>query len=259
MATDTDDLFRALAEDASRTRLDAPADLRRRSDRRTAVRTALGTVAVVAVVAAVLVGGGALQGDSTRDLAPVEPASPTVTVSKSPAAPVTSIPAAAWLDQDDLRSGEPMARGDLANLPALCGQRLLPPGFEPASMTAVGVRDGTYLAPGLPADFVPNGTISQAIAVFGDEEGAARLMQRVEQAVTVCPEDAETDLRYDVADPALPLSSARPDQHLLIDVDEPGIDFGDGAPNPPRIGTYISVRPGAGHGDAVDPARLGRQ
>ena len=44
-----------------------------------------------------------------------------------------------------------------------------------------------------------------------------------------------------MADPALPLSSARPDQHLLIQVDEPGVDFGDGAPNPPRIGTYISV------------------
>ena len=105
-----------------------------------------------------------------------------MTVSKSPAAPVTSIPAAAWLDQDDLRSGEPRPEVTVAVAPTLCGQRLLPPGFEPASMTAVGVRDGTYLAPGLPADYVPNGTIGQAIAVFGDEEGAARLMQRVEQA-----------------------------------------------------------------------------
>lgn len=239
MATDTDPVFRALAEDADRARLDMPADLRHRSDRRTAAQAVAGAVTVVAVVAGIIVGGGALSGGSTSDLAPVEPASPTVTVSTTPPAR-TDIPAAAWLSAEDLNAGEAMVWGDVESFPDVCGgHRLLPPGFAPESMTAVGIRNGTYLAPELPADYVPDGTISQGIAVFDGEQGAARLMDRVGRAVDDCPRMA--GVRYSLADPALPLSSARPDDHLLIDVNEPGVDLGDGQPDPARVNHYVSV------------------
>jgi hypothetical protein len=245
MATDTDDLFRALAEDAGRARLEPPADLRRRSDRRTAARTALGTVAVVAVVAAVLMGTGALRGDSTRDLAPIDPASPTVTSptvvpSKSPRSPVTTIPASAWLDAADLRVG-PLGAGE-ADLPSPCGRALLPTSsLESAQVSET--MNGSYLAPGVPPDFVPNGTISQTIVVRANVQSAAALMAELQAHVAACAIETrdEAGARYAAGDSALPLSSARPDDHLLIEVDEPGLDLGDGEPDPARVSHYVSV------------------
>src|SRR4051794_23508643 len=126
MATDTDPLFRALAEDADRARLDAPADLRRRGDRRTATGAAVTTVGVVAVVAALLMGGGALLGDSSRGLSPVDPATPAVAGSKSPAAPMTLIPPSAWLDAADLNdAADPIESDDELLRP--CTEALLGP------------------------------------------------------------------------------------------------------------------------------------
>jgi hypothetical protein len=100
---------------------------------------------------------------------------------------------------------------------------------------------GDYLDPSLPDDYVPDGTISQTIVLFTDAQGADALMRDVESAVAACPADDADGARYSLGDPGLPLSSARADAHLLVDVELPGRDLGDGKPDPARIDTYVSV------------------
>jgi hypothetical protein len=185
MATEVDHLFRALAEDADRAHVAGPADLRRRSDRRTAVQAAVGTVAVVAVVAAVLIGGGALRGDSTRDLTPVEPASPTptATASTTPTAPMTVIPASAWLDAADLNdSADPLDTGDGLLRP--CTEALLGP--ADSQVTVSGAVVGSYRAPDLPLDYVPDGTVHQIIQVYRPET-LTLVLTRMLSIATSCP------------------------------------------------------------------------
>lgn len=187
MAIDTDPLFRALAEDADRGRLDGPADLRRRSDRRTAVRTAGGMVVVVALVAAVLVGGGALRSDSTGGLAPVAPPSPTATtMPKSDFAPLVRIPASAWLDSTDVNdSADPIESGEELLRP--CTEALMGP--SDSQVTVSGAVFGFYRAPDLPLDYVPDGTVRQIIRVYRPET-LDLVLTRLASIVAACPTGA---------------------------------------------------------------------
>jgi hypothetical protein len=169
MPNDVDPLFRALAEDADRARLDAPADLRRRGDRRTAVGAVVGAVAVAVVVAGVLAGGAALSGKGARDLTPVDPASPTVTVSKSPAAPITTIPASARLTADDLNDSADPITSDA--LPGPCMVEL------PGSVLASATVQGFYRDPSLTSDYVPDGTVHQLIQVVDGVGGDGLRME----------------------------------------------------------------------------------
>ena len=244
MPNDVDEreLYRRLADDADRARLTAPEDLRARGDRRTAVRAAAGTVAVVVVVAGVLVGGNGLLGDASPDPVPVDTPTPPLSPTPEPTDAATPLPAtipdSAWLNADDLRSAEVARESNgIADLPPPCGRWLL----SAPSGSTVFSRIGSYRAPGVPMDFVPDGTITQTIVVLPQAEAAARVVEEMRQDVANCPEDTHSENRYALADAGLPLSSARPDTHILIDVSEPGLDLGDGNPDPARIHTYISV------------------
>ena len=249
MPNDADEreLYRLLADDADRARLTPPEDLRARGDRRTAVRAALGTLAVVVVVGGVLVGGNGLLGDAAPDPDPVGTPTPSVTPTQEPTEAATprptTIPAEAFLGRRDLRNDASPA--DSSDVPAPCGRALLPgvltSGGSPERSRTM---QGSYLAPDLPAGYVPDGTISQTILLLTDEASADALMGDIEAAVVDCPTETTDDsgeVRYSLADPALPLSSARPDRHLLIEINSPGLDLGDGQPNPARIDTYVSV------------------
>jgi hypothetical protein len=259
MSNDADEreLFGRLDEDAGRARLAAPEDLRRRADRRTAARAVGGTVAVVLVVGGLLVGGNALLGNAASAPSPVDTptasptvgssppptVSPTVSPTVDPTAAPTVIPASAWLGADDLRGDRQPA--DDAGLLAPCGRPWLSGAAqESAAVTVSGTMQGNYPAPGVPMDYVPDGTLSQTIVVFGDTQDADQLMQRVQTSIVGCPDDTAAnsgDVRYSLADPGLPLSSARPTRHVLVDIDTPGPDFGEGPPDPARVHSYVSV------------------
>ena len=120
---DERDLFRRLGDDTHRAHLPDPEALRRRSDRRTTVRTAIGTVAAAVAVLAVIVGANGLTGSAApeQDPANTGPASPTVSETIHSSPPPEAIPNAAWLGKGDL--GFESAGVDVVEAPQLCGHR----------------------------------------------------------------------------------------------------------------------------------------
>jgi hypothetical protein len=155
----------------------------------------------------------------------------------------TTIPAEAFLGRRELRFDT--SPGDSPDVPSPCGRALILGimGHGGAPEVSKTVH-GSFLAADQPADYVPDGTISQTVLFLADQENADALMRDIEAAVVDCPAkttDDSGEVRYSLADPGLPLSSARPDRHLLIEINSPGLDLGDGQPDPARIDTYVSV------------------
>jgi hypothetical protein len=164
MATDTDPLFRALAEDADRARLEPPGDLRRRGDRRTALRAALGAVTVVAVVASVVLGGSSLIDRSSGPVVVDTPMpTPTAARHRTP----TSIPSSAFLSAADLNDSADPIRSDALPPPG-CEVLMSTADGEPGQLVVARTVHGFYRAPELTLDFVPDGTVLQQIQVYGN-------------------------------------------------------------------------------------------
>jgi hypothetical protein len=244
MPTPTErELFDLLSDDASRARLDAPADLRRRADRRTATRAALGSVAVVAVVAAAFLAGRPLTDRSTApDVVdtppPTSTAVPTPTpTSQSPSvseAPTpATVPDRAWLDSGDLRSGEDMVDAE-SEVVAPCGSPLLGGSLlsDPVSMET---RNGFYRAPDVPMDYTPDGTISQTIAVFDSVQARNMTMQHLGSAISACPEDTSPGregIRYSWLEVHGNVS--------ILEISAPGVSVSGGPPNPARVRSYLA-------------------
>lgn len=267
-STEERELFGRLADDAGRARLLPPADLRRRGDRRTAVRAAVVTVAVVALVAGVLLGGGGLLGNAAPEPAPLDTpaASPSTSATPSPTEPTPSetassdpsmspapppekappeeVTPAAWLGEDVL--GFELAPVDAADVPTPCGRSVLQDDAYVEALLSGGTRQGSYRAPDTPAFHTPDGTITQTIVLMRDEQAADAVWFRMQEVVKDCPEETSEEpgaIRYGLVDPALPTSSALPDRHLLVEVST-SYEYLFGAPpdaGPDRIDTYVSV------------------
>ena len=242
---DERELLRRLGEDSDRGHLAEPEALRRRSDRRTAVRAAVGTVASAVAVLAVVVGANGLTGTAAPDIVGDPTPAPT-TPSVSSEVPPEAIPDAAWLGKGDL--GFESAGVDELETPALCGQPLVEHELVDAgAFAASGTRLGNYHQPGTPAINTPDGTINQSIVLARDRDSADALMDAIRAAVARCPEETTLDdpgeVTYAVLDGALPTSSARPDRHVLIDVStsyDPDPEIAP-ASGPDRYDTFVSV------------------
>lgn len=266
---DERDLFRRLGADAERAHLAAPEELRRTSDRRTAVRAALGSVAVVVAVGGVLVGGNALSGSAAPDIAdtptptvtstggpptpePTPEPTPIETASVSPpeptettGAPTSPIPEEAWLDSKDLRFG--ISHKGKFEPPSLCGRPLVAQALVDEGLATVdGTRDGIYEEPDPEYD-VPEGTTHQTIVLLNSTRAADQLMDDVVDRVAACPEDTTYDdpsqVTYRLVSPVGAQASDTPDRELLIDVSTSYELYWEIAPQngPDRFDTFISV------------------
>jgi hypothetical protein len=265
---DEREFFRLLADDARRGHLEPPEELRRRSDRRTATRAVLGTVAVVVAVGGVIVGGGVLGGSAAPEPPVLDTASPTATEptttaatpapteepSTTPAegptpsetveAPPASIPQEAWLDKADLRIGSFDTPFEVFSL---CGRPLMSGGLaDSEAVLAKGTRDGNYQQAATPEFSTPDGTTRQTIVLMDSARAAEDLMASVDARVAACPEESTLEdpsqVTYSLADPALPSSLAQPDRHVLIDVSRSYEPYWEIAPEGvDRFDTFVSV------------------
>jgi hypothetical protein len=271
---DERELFRRLGDDVDRTRLAAPDELRRRSDRRTAVRAAIGTVAVAVAVGGVLVGGNALSGTAAPDVQPAESSTPTVsetipsfpppepsptesagngsgedpspsTATETSGTPTSEIPEAAWLDASDLGYG--VSHKGRFSPPSLCGRPLVADALVKSGAAVVnGTRDAIYREP-QPGDYgVPEGITNQSIVLLDSRREADALMDAIQAQVADCPEESTRDepseITYTLADPEMPAGGETPDRHLLIDVSTSYALYEEIAPaGVDRFDTFISV------------------
>ncbi len=210
MSNDVERMFASLAQDAGRAQVDPPATLRRRSDRRTAVRSVASVAAVAVLVTGVAVGSRVVLAGNDR--APAPPAgtatpapTPTVALPTSPvptsapssgvptsAPPATarsseppsipdSVPARAFLSAAEVNATEtPERRTDRDMLPELCGADF--------ATGSIGVRSNRYAAyhrEGDPADYTPLATVDQTVTVYR-AEGAQTFVDEVRSAVERC-------------------------------------------------------------------------
>ncbi len=248
---DERELFRRLDEDADRATLVTPEALRGHADRRTAVRAATGTVAVVLAVAGVALAANGMDRGAGPEI--IDAPTPTMTVSKSPTKPdpsmsatpdAANIPGAAWLGKADL--GFRLSGTDDLAVSAPCGRSPFDQDLVQGSVVTGGTRQGVYHAPGTPEEYTPDGSVTQSIALMRDAQAATELWYLMQETVKDCPEETREEpgaIRYSLVDGALPASSVRPDRHLLVKVST-SFEYLFGSPpdaGPDRIDSYISV------------------
>jgi hypothetical protein len=237
-------LYRSLGDDAHRAHLPEPGELRRRSDRRTAVRAAVGTVAAVVAVAGIAVTANGLTRSAGPEPVGTPTVSPTVSETIHSSPPPEVISAQAWLGKDDL--GFALGGRDTADVLAPCGRSPLVSDQFDGSPHSEATRLGNYHSPGTPAVNTPDGTIAQTIVVMGSEKDAAALWFLMQEAVKDCPEESELEsgaVRYSLEEPPTATSGARADRAMLIKVST-SFEYLFGSPpdsGPAYIDSYVVV------------------
>lgn len=243
---DERDLFRRLGEDAQRATMAEPGELRRRTDRRTATRAAIGTVAAVVAVAGIAFGANGLTGSAAPD--PADDPTPT---ESEPIDPVTSaapppegIPPDAWLGKDDL--GFQPGGGDPVAVLEPCGRSILREDGSVEGLLSGATRQGSYHAPGTRAVNTPDGTIAQTVLLTRDEKAAMGVWFGFQESVKDCPEETELEpgsKRYSLEEPPTTTSSAQADRTMLVKVST-SFAYLFGSPpdaGPEYIDTYVVV------------------
>jgi hypothetical protein len=209
MATELDRMFAALARDAGQAQLPPAAAVRRRADRRRAIRSVAGLAAVAVLVSGVAVGARLVLADPSRPPAPpVSSSSPAPARTPQLAEPSlpppdqpptsppssagglvpgmpTSVPARALLTAGDANTAE----FERLNRPV--GPTLFCPGTDYPSSAQAGVRATVrllYRGPGEGEEHTPRGTVTDTVTVYRGD-GARQFMAELRDNVRQCPQN----------------------------------------------------------------------
>jgi len=260
MSNELEHAFAALSTDAGRSRLAPASAIRRRADRRTAVRVVTGVTAIAVAVTGGTVAANAMIRRPDKPLpvpadspsptqSPPPPTTPTTPPSSPPetprsstakvtsTAPVTprSIPVRAFLQTKDLpgRRVDASTDSDL-RLPHLCGAD-----YDQSDHLAVSsARKMVYVAKDAPPDSVPDAIADEKIMVFRGD-GAKDFMSGLRAAVRGCPAEPKKDEKYRIID-----TPRMSDESVVIEVNGPFWKDGErlGRDESGRMSHFTAVR-----------------